>query len=64
MKQLNAMNFTKRRIINGLLTGQEDSLLINKGIKAEDEICSFFKKYEKIEIMLHIAQPENGLWWF
>ena len=39
-----------------------NSLLINKGIKAVRDISS--SKNKKIEIMLHIAQPENGLWWF
>ena len=39
-----------------------NSSLINKGIKAIRNIASL--KNKKIEIMLHIAQPENGLWWF
>ena len=39
-----------------------NSLLINKGIKAVRDINSL--KNKQIEIMLHIAQPENGLWWF
>ncbi|MDA8938512.1 arabinogalactan endo-1,4-beta-galactosidase [Flavobacteriaceae bacterium] len=39
-----------------------NSSLINKGIKAIRDIASL--KNKKIEIMLHIAQPENGLWWF
>ena len=39
-----------------------NSYLLNKGIKAVRDISS--KKNTKIEIMLHIAQPENGLWWF
>ncbi|NVJ88422.1 MAG: glycosyl hydrolase 53 family protein [Flavobacteriaceae bacterium] len=39
-----------------------NSQLLNKGIKA---VRDFSKKHNKnIEIMLHIAQPENGLWWF
>ncbi|ULC60365.1 arabinogalactan endo-1,4-beta-galactosidase [Flaviramulus sp. BrNp1-15] len=36
--------------------------LINKGIKAVRDISS--EKNKDIGIMLHIAQPENGLWWF
>ena len=36
--------------------------LINKGIKAVRDISS--KKNNEIGVMLHIAQPENGLWWF
>ena len=39
-----------------------NSSLINKGIKAVRDINSL--KNKQIEIMLHIAQPENGLWWF
>ena len=41
---------------------ERNSNLINKGIKAVRDISS--SKNKKIEIMLHIAQPENGLWWF
>lgn len=39
-----------------------NSYLINKGIKAVRDFSS--KKNKDIEIMLHIAQPENALWWF
>jgi arabinogalactan endo-1,4-beta-galactosidase len=39
-----------------------NSYLINKGIKAVREISKV--KGTEIEVMLHIAQPENGLWWF
>ncbi len=39
-----------------------NSLLINKGIKAVRDIS--IAKNKTIEVMLHIAQPENGLWWF
>ena len=39
-----------------------NSYLINKGIEAVRTISSETNK--KIEVMLHIAQPENGLWWF
>ena len=39
-----------------------NSSLINKGIKAVRDVASL--KNKKIDIMLHIAQPENGLWWF
>ena len=39
-----------------------NSTLINKGIKAVRDISN--QKNKKIEIMLHIAQPENALWWF
>lgn len=36
--------------------------LINKGIKAVRDIST--AKNKTIDVMLHIAQPENGLWWF
>ncbi len=36
--------------------------LINKGIKAVRAISS--EKNKAIGLMLHIAQPENALWWF
>ncbi len=39
-----------------------NSYLINKGIKAVRDIS--IEKNKEIEVMLHIAQPENGLWWF
>lgn len=39
-----------------------NSYLINKGIAAVRDISKI--KNIKIEVMLHIAQPENGLWWF
>ncbi len=39
-----------------------NSSLINKGIKAVRDISS--AKNKEIGVMLHIAQPENGLWWF
>lgn len=36
--------------------------LINQGIKAVRDLTA--EKNADIEVMLHIAQPENGLWWF
>jgi len=39
-----------------------NSSLLNKGIKAVRDISR--TKNKTIEVMLHIAQPENGLWWF
>ena len=41
---------------------ERNTTLINKGIKAVRDISNEIDK--KIEVMLHIAQPENGLWWF
>ena len=41
---------------------ERNSSLLNKGIKAVRDIS--LEKNKNIEVMLHIAQPENGLWWF
>ena len=41
---------------------ERNSTLINKGIQA---VRDFSNQHNKdVEVMLHIAQPENGLWWF
>jgi len=58
--------------INGMILQQgelvwpidwaRNSSLLNKGIKAVRDISQ--AKNKPVEIMLHIAQPENGLWWF
>jgi len=58
--------------INGMILQQgelvwpidwtRNSYLINKGIEAVRDIS--VAKNKDIEVMLHIAQPENGLWWF
>lgn len=58
--------------INGMILQQgelvwpidwaRNSSLLNKGIKAVRDISQ--AKNGTVEIMLHIAQPENGLWWF
>jgi len=39
-----------------------NSFLINKGIKAVRDVSQELDK--EIGVMLHIAQPENALWWF
>ena len=39
-----------------------NAYLINKGIKAVRDISA--EKNLEIGVMLHIAQPENALWWF
>ena len=39
-----------------------NSLLLNKGIEAVRNFSD--ETQNNIEIMLHIAQPENGIWWF
>lgn len=39
-----------------------NATLLNKGIEAVRDIS--VTKNKTIEVMLHIAQPENALWWF
>ncbi len=39
-----------------------NAALINKGIQAVRDISK--EKEQEIGVMLHIAQPENALWWF
>jgi arabinogalactan endo-1,4-beta-galactosidase len=39
-----------------------NSLLLNKGIEAVRNFSNVTQQH--IEIMLHIAQPENAIWWF
>ncbi len=41
---------------------ERNSFLLNKGIKAIRDISN--AKNKPIEVMLHIAQPENAIWWF
>ena len=41
---------------------ERNSFLINKGIKAVRDFSE--TQNQDIEVMLHIAQPENALWWF
>lgn len=36
--------------------------LLNNGIQAVRDFSTHYQT--KLEVMLHIAQPENGLWWF
>lgn len=46
----------------GPINWTRNSYLLNKGIEAVRAISEL--KNKSIEVMLHIAQPENGLWWF
>ena len=39
-----------------------NSALLNQGIKAVRDIAS--ERNTELGVMLHIAQPENALWWF
>lgn len=59
--EINAMILQKGEP-NAPMDWARNSFLINKGIKAVRDIPS--EKNKPIEVMLHIAQPENGLWWF
>lgn len=45
-----------------LMNWTRNAFLLNKGIKAVRDFS--LAKNKKIEVMLHIAQPENGLTWF
>ena len=48
--------------LNSPIDWDRNAMLINKGIKAVRDLST--QENKKIDIMLHIAQPENGLWWF
>ena len=60
-------NETNRMILqkegeNLAMDWDRNAFLLNKGIKAVRDIAN--EKNKEIGVMLHIAQPENGLWWF
>ncbi|TDQ30917.1 glycoside hydrolase family 53 protein [Zeaxanthinibacter enoshimensis] len=46
----------------GPIDWSRNAYLFNKGIKAVRDISAAYE--QEIGIMLHIAQPENALWWF
>jgi arabinogalactan endo-1,4-beta-galactosidase len=49
-------------IVHGIPNWQRNAKLLNSGIKA---VRDYSKQSQKpIQIVLHIAQPENALWWF
>lgn len=52
----------EKAIVHGIPNWQRNASLLNSGIKAVRDYSSKSKK--PIEIVLHIAQPENALWWF
>lgn len=56
--EINTMILQKEGQYNENIDWNRNSYLINKAIAA---VRNFDKN---IEIMLHIAQPENALWWF
>jgi arabinogalactan endo-1,4-beta-galactosidase len=41
---------------------QRNAYLINQGIAAVRDLAA--ERNKPVEVMLHIAGPENGLWWF
>lgn len=60
-------NETNRMILqkegeNTSMDWDRNAFLINKGIKAVRDIAK--ENNKEIGVMLHIAQPENALWWF
>ena len=55
--EINAM-ILQDEILEWPINWERNSSLINKAISAVRDVS------EDIEVMLHIAQPENGLWWF
>ena len=59
--EINLMILQKDNNANAM-DWSRNSYLINKGIKAVRDLSS--AKNKNIEVMLHIAQPENGVWWF
>ncbi len=56
----------EKNIVHGIPNWQRNALLLNSGIKAVRDYSAASVKNgsKKIEIVLHIAQPENALWWF
>lgn len=52
----------EKSIVHSIPNWQRNAALLNSGIKA---VRDYSKKSGKnIQIVLHIAQPENALWWF
>ena len=47
---------------SGAINWNRNAILLNRGIQAVRDISTAHSK--SIDIMLHVAQPENGLWWF
>lgn len=56
----------EKNIVHGIPNWKRNATLINSGIKAVRDYSNkaIKKGGKKIEIILHIAQPENALWWF
>lgn len=45
-----------------VMNWQRNATLINRGIRAVRDIAK--ERNQQVDVMLHIAQPENGVWWF
>lgn len=56
----------EKNIVHGIPNWQRNALLLNSGINAVRDYSAASVKNggKKIESVLHIAQPENALWWF
>lgn len=52
----------EKTIVHGIPDWQRNAILLNSGIKAVRDYSK--TAHKKIDIVLHIAQPENALWWF
>jgi len=52
----------EKTLVHGIPNWQRNAALLNSGIKAVRDYSNKSKK--PIQIVLHIAQPENALWWF
>lgn len=52
----------EKSIVHGIPNWQRNAQLLNSGIKAVRDYSKSINK--PILIVLHIAQPENALWWF
>ena len=59
--EINAMLLQKDEL-KWPIDWERNSYLINKGIQAVRDVSK--KVNQPLEIVLHIAQPDNALWWF
>lgn len=52
----------EKTLVHGIPNWKRNAQLLNSGIKAVRDYSN--KVGKPIQIVLHIAQPENALWWF
>ena len=52
----------EKALVTGIPNWPRNASLLNAGIKAVRDYSQ--KTNQSIQILLHIAQPENALWWF